>query len=494
MTTTVVRTSREESARDAGRFGARAALGLLALLVGAVPFLALMLAVRREWTPLLDVDDGVADGLNAHVSRSPALVDALQVVTELGGNVFAVYVFLLTTAWFAVRRQRRLAWYVATTGIGLAVLVPVTKVLIGRDRPAVPSPITEMPSNASFPSGHAMVAIVTLGMLALVVMPAVRRPWRPLLLPAALVLAVVVGFTRLALGVHFLSDVVAGLALGAGWLAVTTATFTTWQRAHGQHANPVVEGVDPTAMAGQAPASAPPSRPLDARRTVQRLVAAALGIFVLLSAMGLLVTRVLADTALGRLDDRGVRALLDLRTAELTDVMKAVTALSGTPAVIALALATAVLSLAVTASWQPVLFVTATVGGEVLLYFFVTQVVSRARPDVPDLTTGLSTAASWPSGHVAAAVAVYGALAALVVVLGRSPLRWAVVALPVLVAPAVAVTRVYVAAHHPSDVLAGLILGAVWLLVCVRLLLHDGKEQWVPSTTARQRRAPAGTR
>ena len=69
-----------------------------------------------------------------------------------------------------------------------------------------------------------------------------------------------------------------------------------------------------------------------------------------------------------------------------------------------------------------------------------------------------------------------------------------VVALPVLVAPAVAVTRVYLAAHHPSDVLAGLVLGAVWLLVCVRLLLLDGKEQWVPSTTARRRRMPAGTR
>ena len=57
------------------------------------------------------------------------------------------------------------------------------------------------------------------------------------------------------------------------------------------------------------------------------------------------------------------------------------------------------------------------------------------------------------------------------VVYARGRWRWPVLAVPLLLAPAIGVSRVYVAAHHPTDVLAGLALGAVWVWACARFLL-----------------------
>lgn len=476
----VTRTARpvaddEHSVEGVGRFELRTLLGLLGLLAGALPFLALLLLVVREWEPLQALDQAVADELNRLVSPSPLLVDALQRLTDLGGNLAVVYVFVLTTVWLCIRSQRRLAAFVATTGLGLAVLVPVTKLLVGRPRPDVALPVAEIPSTASFPSGHAMISVVAWTTVALVLMPSVRRRARPWLLVAALAVAVVVGATRLALGVHFVSDVVAGWALGAGWLAVTTAAFRAWQRDEHVEPSPLSDGLGTQADHDHDRALAPGPAPAlpRGRATAVRLAAGAAAIVVVLSGLGLLVTGPLADTALGRVDGQLVGWALELRAELRTDGAKAVSELSGTRAVIMVSLAVAVLSVATTGRRRPGVFVVAVVTGELLLYVVVSYLVGQARPDVLDLTTGLPIRASWPSGHAAAAVAIYGSLAVLVWLHTRSRWRWVALGVAVVVPPLVGATRVYVAAHHPTDVVAGLLLGWAWLLLCTRLLLLD---------------------
>ncbi|MGY1836299.1 phosphatase PAP2 family protein [Blastococcus sp. SYSU DS0510] len=208
-------------------------------------------------------------------------------------------------------------------------------------------------------------------------------------------------------------------------------------------------------------------------------------LFALLSGLGLLVTAVLSDTWLGRLDRAGIQTFVDLRSADLTAVMEAVGRLSGTRAVIAVGLAVAVLGLAVAASWRPVVFVVVTLVGEVGLYFFSAQVVDRLRPSVADLTSGLPSGASWPSGHAAAAASLYGALAALVIGYGRGRRRWAVLAVPVVLAPAIGISRIYEAAYYPTDVLAGLLLGGLWVYAGARVLLPAPGEGIRAGTAAR---------
>ena len=215
--------------RGAGRFERRSALGLLALVVGAVPFLALLLLVRERWALLRGVDHGVADGLNRFVAPYPAVVDGLQALTELGGVLGAAYVLSLTTAFLLIRRRRRLAAYVITTGLGLLVLVPLTKVLVGRDRPRVPVPVTDLPVTDSFPSGHA-AATAALAVAAVLTV----RGTRALLLAAAAGALLVVGAStaQLALALHHPSDLAGGWLWGAAW---TTAVWAASGRPVERH-------------------------------------------------------------------------------------------------------------------------------------------------------------------------------------------------------------------------------------------------------------------
>ncbi len=459
------------TAPAAVRFGVRALLGWGALLLGGVPFLLLWLLVQRSWSPLAGLDGEVAAELNDLVSGSPPLVTALRWVTDLGGTAFAVLVMVHATVFLLIRGQRRLAAFVAVSGLGLAVLGPLTKAVVDRARPVVQSPVVETPSNASFPSGHSMTAIVVYGALLLVVLPAVRRRARPWLVAGTVLLVVLVGATRLALGVHFVSDVLAGWALGAGWLAITAAAFRGWQHDTGRRTDEPLDPLDvPPAEAPQLAPSADPAL-LGGRAGALGLLAVAAGLFAALSALGLLVTAVLTDTWLGRFDRSVVQWFVEVRTPALTTAVETVSTLSGTRTVLAVGLALAVLGLALAASRRPVVFVVVTLVGEVTLYFLSSQVVSRARPAVADLTSGLPSGASWPSGHAAAATALYGALAAMVIAYGRAQWRWWVLVVPVVLAPAIGVSRVYVAAHHPTDVLAGLALGAVWVWACARWLL-----------------------
>jgi membrane-associated phospholipid phosphatase len=457
------------SARWLSRFTGRAALGLLLVLVLGVPFLALTLLLERQWEPMLQLDGDVALALNEAVSPHPALVSTLLAVTDFGGFEFAGYAMVLATVFLLIRRQRRLAAFVAVTGIGLGVLVPVVKALVDRARPDVPQPVVELPANASFPSGHAMTAIVTWGALVLVALPLLRRSLRPWLVAGGVGLVLVVGLTRLALGVHFVTDVLAGWALGAAWLAAMTVAFRGWQHSTGGVVDEPWDPLDAEPVPHEEAVATGGLAPRGARAL--RLLVIALGIVGGLAGLGLLIVGPLADGPLGRFDSAGVQAFVEARTPAWTTTADLVGMLSGTRGILAVGLAAAVVIRAITVRWRPVVFVGVAIGGEVLLYWLVAQAVGRVRPRVEDLTSGLPAAASWPSGHVAAAVVTYGAVAALVIAYGRRRARWLILLLPLVVAVLVALSRIYVAAHRPTDTIAGVLLGAGWLLGCAVVLL-----------------------
>ena len=120
------------------------------------------------------------------------------------------------------------------------------KELVARTRPDLIDAVATAPGN-SFPSGHALTSTVGSAVLLLLVMPLVHGRWRPLAVGVAIAIPVATGFARIGLGVHYLSDVVAGELLGLAWVVTTAAIFRAWRRDVGLPGAPRTEA-EPEAM------------------------------------------------------------------------------------------------------------------------------------------------------------------------------------------------------------------------------------------------------
>lgn len=466
-----------EQVKGAERYGSLAALGLVAVVAGALPFLVLLALVQTRWAPLERLDLMVADGLNAWLAGNPAWQRPTEVASELGGGATATIVLTIAVIWLMIRAQPRVALFVAVTGLGLAVLVPVSKAVVGRERPDVLVPLVELPTNASFPSGHAMTSLVTWGVLVVAAWPLVNR--RRLLASVTTLVVVLVGVTRLVLGVHYVSDVLAGWALGAAWLAASTAAFHRWLR----YRHDLLHTDDDTPAARSSLHLAPVDEPVlgGGRGAAPRTALGALAIVVVLVGLGELLTRLPADNPVVAWDQRVVESLAVGRTHQTTLLVSTIEWFSGLWGVVVATVAVAAVAMAYRGSWRPVAFVLLAVLGEVLIYGAVSQLVGRLRPDVPDLTTGLPVGASFPSGHTAAATAIYGAMVVLVFASSRRWWRWVVPAGVGLLLAATMLGRLYVGAHYPTDTIAGVVLGLMWLAVLSRYVLAMPMDEPWPS-------------
>ena len=228
------------------RGGLRLTLAAVAALLVAVPFALLLLLVVNSWGPLQRLDVRLDEDLNSFAFHHSGYVSVLRGVTNAGGPVSFEVVSALVAVVLLVRRQPRLAVWMLVTVFGGELLSRIVKQAVGRERPRLPHPVAHAMST-SFPSGHALGAVVGVGTLLLVGLPYARRSLRPCLIVLGVLVVLAVGFSRLGLGVHYLSDVLGGYILGAGWLAATTAAFSAWRRDIGRGPRPVTQGLEPAA-------------------------------------------------------------------------------------------------------------------------------------------------------------------------------------------------------------------------------------------------------
>jgi undecaprenyl-diphosphatase len=148
---------------------------------------------------------------------SPALAEAVRDVTALGGTTLRVLFSLAAVVALVFLRMRREAvLLIATLLTGLAVESAI-KLLVGRPRPMLVPHLTDA-GGMSFPSGHSFNS--ALGLIAVALAFATfsaRRQVRWTLIGSAMALSALVAFSRVLLGVHYPSDVIAGWLGGAGW-------------------------------------------------------------------------------------------------------------------------------------------------------------------------------------------------------------------------------------------------------------------------------------
>ncbi|WP_392544415.1 phosphatase PAP2 family protein [Oryzobacter telluris] len=199
-----------------------------AFAVCIVPVLLLALFVQTKWEPLLEVDDGARDSLHQYALAHPTFLSVMRVLSDLGSatswQVLTVVVVVIAL-W---RRRRRIAAFTVVTIAGSSLVNSALKAVIGRHRPVVDHPFVTPPGQ-SFPSGHAQAAAAGSLVLLIVLWPLMSgvRRWLALVLAIAVTLAI--GFSRVALAAHYVSDVIAGYLVGAAWVAAMAAAFHIWR-------------------------------------------------------------------------------------------------------------------------------------------------------------------------------------------------------------------------------------------------------------------------
>lgn len=211
------------------RFGLRLGAGLIGTLFAAVTFALLLLLVRAGWVPLRNFDIGVAYMFRRFDTTHPELVRTAEAISSVfDPNVFRVALTLVAVVYL-VRGERRHATWLLVTVFGGAALGFALKVIVDRARPVLPDPVSSAPG-MSFPSGHALNASIGCCLLLLLVLRFLPRCGRIAAVVAAGLVVCAVALARVVLGVHFVSDVLAGITLGITWVAVTTWAYVAWRR------------------------------------------------------------------------------------------------------------------------------------------------------------------------------------------------------------------------------------------------------------------------
>ncbi|UMY33503.1 HAD-IC family P-type ATPase [Burkholderia contaminans] len=193
----------------------------LMLLVGSVWLFLGVLEDVISRDPLLQADLIVWRVLQ---DSRPAWSDTVMTgLSELGDAAVVVPVVLVVLSWLIWHRLLRTALYWLAAVGGAEVIVKLLKLLLHRARP---NPFAAGIESFSFPSSHATLAVVVYGFLAFLLCESQRHRIRGAILFTAAIAVTLIAASRLYLGVHWVSDVVAGLSLGLAWVAVLAIAYS----------------------------------------------------------------------------------------------------------------------------------------------------------------------------------------------------------------------------------------------------------------------------
>jgi undecaprenyl-diphosphatase len=173
-------------------------------------------------------DEAVRNAI--HSLASPALTQAMRRVTDLGSPLVLVTLGILVTWRLAAVGRRRAAIIFVLACLGADALSETLKLVFHRQRPESFFGYAE-PGTYSFPSGHSVMSACFYGVIAAIFTARMEsHAGRIASWTAAALLALIIGFSRIYLGVHYPTDVVAGYAAAAIWVGAVRAGYEFWAR------------------------------------------------------------------------------------------------------------------------------------------------------------------------------------------------------------------------------------------------------------------------
>ena len=208
-----------------------------------IPILGVILTVAGLWV-FLEIADEVLEDQTQAIDKtlmllverlhSPLLDWVMRGASIIGGTVVVTLICLILGAIFWRRKQRVYFTALAITAIGGTGLNLLIKQLFDRQRPQLWQITTGEPNTSSFPSGHAMLSLVIYGFICYLLARHFRR-WRWWIVSLIIGLIVLIGFSRVYLGVHWFTDIIAGQAAGLTWLMACLLNLEIYRRYHQYH-------------------------------------------------------------------------------------------------------------------------------------------------------------------------------------------------------------------------------------------------------------------
>jgi len=211
----------------------RILVSALALVAALLAFALIASQVSAGRTQAFDqwALDALRREDNRAIPVGPAWLESIALdVTSLGSAGVLITLALLVIGYLLVARRYGLAILTLAANAGGWILEVVLKASFGRQRPSV-VPHLEHVTSSSFPSGHSMLsAVVYLTLGALLARSTANRSLRIFYVAAGMFLTVIVGATRVYLGVHYPTDVMGGWIAGFGWAVLCALVAQALQR------------------------------------------------------------------------------------------------------------------------------------------------------------------------------------------------------------------------------------------------------------------------
>ncbi len=205
----------------------------LSLLIGLATSVAALIFFAWLTNEVLDGETRHFDTVTreaVHKFASPALTSMMQGLSFIGSTIFLSTATVAIVFWLAKRKLKREALLFGATMLGAAILNTTLKLTFQRPRP-VPYFDLRAPETFSFPSGHSLASFCFFGALAAILTARLKNPRRNLALwMFAAIMVSLIGLSRIYLGVHYTTDVLAGFTAAFIWICVIRFLEMQWVR------------------------------------------------------------------------------------------------------------------------------------------------------------------------------------------------------------------------------------------------------------------------
>ncbi len=206
--------------RSPGLLGKRPLIGLLLVLLGSVLFLVLTISLQTH-APIMQTDQQISDNIHTlALQSSPLIVDIMIFGFYLGEHVIVGIGVILVVYFLYKRFWPELAMIIIAWG-GEGGIWLLLAQHFNRTRPHFSTTVWHLITGPGYPSGHSFAALMCFGLLAYLLVPKMpSRSWKSVVIVFTVLLVLYVGFSRIFLGDHYPTDVLAGYSLGIAWSAL----------------------------------------------------------------------------------------------------------------------------------------------------------------------------------------------------------------------------------------------------------------------------------